>query len=292
MELLDADTQAKLNDLARFMRGRKTVLVTGAGMSTDSGIPDYRGKGNTGIPSVEYGQFVSDPVWQRWVWERNHRTWQTMLSLGPTAAHTAQRKLERAGLLTGIATQNVDGLDIKAGCKNVFEMHGSFRNVVCLDCGEVTDRAVLHKRLTAKNPHCLPDPNPAHVAVLAPADRQSALKSKFRTVGCARCGGLLKPDVVFFGQMLPQETMSRAMRAGAEADVVLAVGTSFAVGTPLYVVRQALGNAAVFALINLGPTACDGSADLRIDAGASPCMTYLADLLCQTPAEREEEDRK
>jgi len=279
LDNLDEMTRQQLETLAGWMRGKKTVLVTGAGMSTDTGIPDYRGKGNTEIPSVEYDQFVSDPVWQRWVWARNHQTWQTMLSLDPAPAHLAQARLERAGLLTGIATQNVDGLDLKAGCEEVYEMHGSFGRVECVDCGEITDRQALHERLTEANPDYPLDLDPAHVAILAVADRKAAEACTFKTVPCERCGGLLKPAVVFFGQLLPAEVMSRAYAAAAKADVVVVVGSSLVVGTATYVMQAGLAKGAPLAIINRGRTMYDRAADLRIEGGASPCLTALADLL-------------
>lgn len=279
METLDKHTESQLETLAELMRGRKTVMVTGAGMSTDTGIPDYRGKGNTAIPSVEYDQFVSDPVWQRWVWARNHQTWQTMLQLEPAPAHFAQARLEKAGLLSGIATQNVDGLDIKAGCENVFEMHGTFLQVECVDCGAVTDRQSLHERLTRENPNYPLDLDPAHVAILAVADRKAALACDFKTVACESCGGLLKPAVVFFGQLLPADTMSRASAAAAQADVVLVVGSSLVVGTASYVIHAGLAHGAPLVIINRGRTQYDHLADLRLEGGASECLTRLADLL-------------
>lgn len=279
MEPLDEHTESQIETLAEWMRGRKTVLVTGAGMSTDTGIPDYRGQGNTAIPSVEYDQFVSDPVWQRWVWARNHQTWQTMLQLQPAPAHLAQARLEKAGLLTGIATQNVDGLDLKAGCEKVFEMHGTFVKVECVDCGAVTDRAPLHERLTAANPDYPLDLDPAHVAILAQADRRAAEACDFQIVPCETCGGLLKPAVVFFGQLLPEKTMSRARAAAAAADVVLVVGSSLVVGTATYVMQAGLTHGAPLVIINRGRTQYDRMADLRIEGGASECLTRLADFL-------------
>ncbi len=279
MEPLDTTTEKQLQTLAEWMQNKKTIMVTGAGMSTDTGIPDYRGKGNTEIPSVEYDQFVSDPVWQRWVWARNHQTWQTMLRLKPAPAHEAEARLERAGLLTGIATQNVDGLDLKAGCQNVFEMHGTFLKVECVNCGQVTDRQPLHERLTKANPDYPLDLDPAHVAILAVADRKAAEACDFKTVPCENCGGLLKPAVVFFGQMLPPDVMAQAHAAAAKADVVLVVGSSLVVGTAAYVMQAGLAQGAPLAIINRGRTQYDRVADLRIEAGASETLTRLAELL-------------
>lgn len=279
MQSLETETKAQLETLAQWMEGRKTVLVTGAGMSTDTGIPDYRGKGNTEIPSVEYDQFVTDPVWQRWVWARNHQTWKTMLRLEPAPAHFAESRLETAGLLSAIATQNVDGLDLKAGCREVYELHGSFTKVECVDCGRVSSRAELDERLTQANPDYPLDLDPAHVAILAVADREAAEACDFNTVPCEACGGLLKPAVVFFGQMLPAEVMSRAYAAAARSDVVLVVGSSLAVGTASYVMQAGMGNGARLVIINRGPTFYDSRADLRIEGGASETLTYLSQLL-------------
>lgn len=279
MEPLDTTTEKQLQTLAEWMQNKKTIMVTGAGMSTDTGIPDYRGKGNTEIPSVEYDQFVSDPVWQRWVWARNHQTWQTMLRLKPAPAHEAEARLERAGLLTGIATQNVDGLDLKAGCQNVFEMHGTFLKVECVICGQVTDRQPLHERLTKANPDYPLDLDPAHVAILAVADRKAAEACDFKTVPCENCGGPLKPAVVFFGQILPPDVMSQARAASAKADLVLVVGSSLVVGTAAYAMQAGLAKGAPLVIINRGRTMYDRSADLRIEAGASETLTRLADLL-------------
>ena len=279
MQSLETETKAQLETLAQWMEGRKTVLVTGAGMSTDTGIPDYRGKGNTEIPSVEYDQFVTDPVWQRWVWARNHQTWKTMLRLEPAPAHFAESRLEAAGLLSAIATQNVDGLDLKAGCREVYELHGSFTKVECVDCGRVSSRAELDERLTQANPDYPLDLDPSHVAILAVADREAAEACDFNTVPCGACGGLLKPAVVFFGQMLPAEVMSRAYAAAARSDVVLVVGSSLAVGTASYVMQAGMGNGARLVIINRGPTFYDSRADLRIEGGASETLTYLSQLV-------------
>lgn len=266
---------------AQLMDGKKTIVVAGAGMSTDSGIPDYRGKGSTDIPTVDYDQFMSDPVWQRWVWYRNQQTWRTVDGLEPTDGHKAVAAMEKAGLINCIATQNVDGLDETAGCRNIQLLHGTFRTVTCTRCGEVFSREVIDKQLRKLNPDMEYDNDPAHVAILATADRAAAEKCEFVTAPCPTCGGIIKPSVVFFGEMLPGEAMEQSFDAARKADVALVVGTSLAVMTGLYVAREAWATGSKVIIINRGPTAADSIADIRIEGGASEALTAIADELLQ-----------
>ncbi|MDP9833283.1 MULTISPECIES: Sir2 family NAD-dependent protein deacetylase [Trueperella] len=262
--------------LAQVMRGKRTLAITGAGVSTDSGLPDYRGQGTTEKPSIDYDMFTADPVWQRWVWQRNHETWRQFQALQPSGAHTALARLETAGLI-GIATQNIDGLHTKAGSKRVWELHGSFDRVRCLDCGARFPRADYAADLEALNPNWPQyDRDPA---VLATADRPEAEASTFKVAPCPVCGGLVKPDVVFFGESLPA-SMGDAMEAARECEVALVAGSSLVVSTGMWIVRQAYAAGATLAIINYGPTAADTVADIRIDCGVSPTLTALADALC------------
>ncbi len=262
--------------LAQVMRGKHTLAITGAGVSTDSGLPDYRGQGTTEKPSIDYDMFTADPVWQRWVWQRNHETWRQFQALQPSGAHTALARLETAGLI-GIATQNIDGLHTKAGSKRVWELHGSFDRVRCLDCGARFPRADYAADLEALNPNWPQyDRDPA---VLATADRPEAEASTFKVAPCPVCGGLVKPDVVFFGESLPA-SMGDAMEAARECEVALVAGSSLVVSTGMWIVRQAYAAGATLAIINYGPTAADTVADIRIDCGVSPTLTALADALC------------
>lgn len=263
--------------LAELMRGKRTLAITGAGVSTDSGLPDYRGQGTTEKPSIEYDMFVADPVWQRWVWQRNHETWRVLESLEPSGGHTALARLEQAGLVSGVATQNIDGLHTKAGSRNVWELHGSFARVRCLDCGRTIPREEYASDLDELNP-AWPQYN-RDPAVLATADRKAAEASNFRVAPCSVCGGLMKPAVVFFGEGLPADDMDAAMRAASDADVALVVGSSLVVNTGMWITRQAWAADSPLAIINYGPTAADGICDLRIDAGASETLEELAELL-------------
>ncbi|WP_147680885.1 Sir2 family NAD-dependent protein deacetylase [Actinomyces ruminicola] len=260
------------------MSGRRTLAVTGAGISTDSGIPDYRGLGTTPVEPVDFQRFVTDPVWYRWVWARNHATWRLLDPLEPTPGHLALARLEEAGLLTGVATQNVDRLHSRAGQHTVWELHGAYDRVVCLSCGRLTSRAELDVRLSALNPGYPRESDPARVAITPEADRAAAEACDFTPARCERCGGLLKPDIVFFGEGLPA-AMDEAMRAADRCDVVLVAGSSLAVLTGLWIVRQALAGGAELVVINRGPTAVDELATVRVEDGTSEFLTPLADRL-------------
>ena len=265
--------------LAAMMAGKKTIAITGAGLSTDSGLPDYRGKGSTEQPSVYFDDFASDPVWRRWVWQRNQETWRAVDALVPTAGHCALARLEKAGLVFGVATQNVDNLHQKAGARRVAELHGSFTRVTCISCGTEFPRERIDTDLRRLNPNLTEDPDPRHAAILAGADREAAQASTFVVPPCPRCGGILKPAVVFFGESLPGQAMQDSLDMAREADVALVIGTSLVVMTGMFVVREALATGSTLAIINRGRTQADPLADLRIEGGASEVLQRTAELL-------------
>lgn len=279
--MAERDFEAQLDELASLMKGKKTVVIAGAGLSTDAGIPDYRGTGSGDRPSVEFDDFVADPVWQRWVWMRNQQTWRTMETLSPTPGHQALAQLEKAGLVSAVATQNVDGLDARAGIQNLYELHGSFNRVRCLKCGQYFSRDVVDKELRRLNPDLKPDLDPKHVAILAEADRAAAEADAkdFVLAPCTICGGLLKPDVIFFGEQLPMDAMENSFAAAAAADVVLTVGSSLMVMTGMMVLREGAMRGAKVAIINRGRCQGDPFADVRIEGGASEALTGLAERL-------------
>ncbi|WP_124040323.1 SIR2 family NAD-dependent protein deacylase [Neoactinobaculum massilliense] len=276
---MDNEVSAEARSLATLMAGKKTVVISGAGLSTGSGLPDYRGTGTTQEPSVEYDDFARDPVWQRWVWQRNQETWHAVDALSPNPGHLAIARMEKAELLTGIATQNVDNLHQKAGSEKVAELHGSVARVDCTQCGAHFDRREVDGWLEKLNPNLPEDPDPQHVAILANRDRKAAEHSTFKVAPCPRCGGLIKPSVVFFGESLPQTAMRSAFQWADAADVALVVGSSLYVSTGMWVFAEALEHGATGVILNMGPTQGDRYADLRINADASEVLSQVADLL-------------
>ncbi|MDO5049160.1 MAG: Sir2 family NAD-dependent protein deacetylase [Actinomycetaceae bacterium] len=276
---LSEDEKAKVDELADLMRGKVTTIVAGAGMSTDAGIPDYRGSGSSGNPTVDFDLFMSHPKWQRWVWQRNQETWRTVAGLTPTAGHLAVAALQRAGLVNGIATQNVDGLDERAGIQRPALLHGTFDLVDCTTCGAQYSREEVDGWMRRLNPDLKDDPDPKNVAILAQVDEDGANSSTFEPAPCPRCGGVLKPNVVFFGEQLPMQEMDLAFAYADAADVILVVGSSLMVATGLWVVHQGLQHGAKLAVINRGPTQVDYNADVRIEGGSSEILMALAERL-------------
>ena len=270
-----ADALGRALDL---LAGRPLVALTGAGLSTDSGIPDYRGPGSPRRTPMTYGEFVSGPAAQRRYWARSHVGWARMARAEPNAGHRAVAALEEAGVLRGVITQNVDGLHRAAGSRAVIDLHGRIADVVCLSCRRIGPRAALQERLTALNPGFVEAAGPA---VEAAPDGDAMLESVagFRLAACPACGGVLKPDVVFFGENVPRERVARAYAlvdglADAEGALLVA-GSSLTVMSGLRFVRRAHQLGVPVVIVNRGTTRGDDLADVRVDAGCSEALTSL-----------------
>lgn len=260
-------------DAARVLAGRRLVVLTGAGLSTDSGIPDYRGPDSPPRSPMTYDQFVSGPVAQQRYWARSHLGWQRMGTAVPNEGHRAVAALESAGLLTTLVTQNVDGLHERAGNRDVVDLHGRIDDVVCLNCRRITSRQVLHERLTAANPGFGVD---AAVHVAPDGDVEFDDTAGFRIVPCATCGGVLKPDVVFFGETVPADRVARCYDAVDRAEAMIAAGTSLTVMSGLRFVRHAAKRGIPVVLVNRGVTRGDPLAVLRVHDGCSVVLPELA----------------
>lgn len=270
--------------IADTMRGRRTLVVTGAGVSTAAGVPDYRSTGAPERRSIEYEDFVLHEIWYRYLWWRNEMSWTLLEHVSPTAGHRALARLEEAGLVIGIATQNVDRLHTHAGSRRVAELHGTFDAVVCLHCGARFTRAHMSEMIHAINPGLeFPAPPLANLEILAAKDEDAARRNPIHVPPCPRCDGMLKPDVVFFGEPLPKAPVRAASAMAGSCDVVLTVGTSLAVSTGMWVVMQAMENGAQLAVANRGPTEADRLADLIVDAEADDLLVALADSLLEDP---------
>ncbi len=269
------------DDLARavdLLAGRKVVALTGAGISTDSGIPDYRGPGSPARTPMTYDVFCSGEAAQRRYWSRAFVGWRHMGRAQPNDGHRAMAVLERAGAVHALITQNVDGLHAAAGHQRLIDLHGRISEVVCLDCRDVSSRARLQDRLAALNPsHARADT--ADVEIAPDGDALVDDTERFALGGCAACGGRLKPHVVFFGENVPRERVARAIALVDEAEVLLVVGSSLTVMSGFRFVRQAARAGTPVVIVNRGPTRGDDLADLRVDAGCSETLAGLAGSL-------------
>ena len=252
------------------------LVVSGAGISTGSGIPDYRG------PSGEHREdrpmtidrFLSSPREQQAYWARSHVGWERFRLARPNAAHRAVTELQQSGVLVGVVTQNVDGLHSAAGTDDVQEIHGRLAEVICLDCGAISSRDTLAARLSADNPGFLERVSADVTAVRPDGDILIAATDvdRFRIVACDTCGGRLKPGVVMFGEHIPREGYAYARGLLDDARSLIVLGSSLAVGSGFRFVLDAARRALPIAIVTRGTSRGDRHATLRID-------TDLCDVL-------------
>lgn len=249
-------------------------------MSTDSGIPDYRGPDSPPSNPMTIRQFTSDPAFRQRYWARNHVGWRHMDDTLPNAGHRALATLEHAGVVSGLITQNVDLLHSKAGSRNVVDLHGTYAEVICLDCSHTMTRAALAELLEAANPGFAERAEAVGGIAVAPdADAVVGDTSSFRVVECPHCGGMLKPNIVYFGESVPKDRVAEAFGMVDDADVLLVAGSSLTVFSGLRFVRHAVACGMPVAIVNRGVTRGDGLATVKIDAGCSPMLALLADEL-------------
>jgi len=259
----------RIEGFAELLAGGGSFILTGAGISTGSGIPDYRG------PDGRYrddrpmtiDRFLASDDDQRAYWARSHIGWERFRHAAPNAAHRAVTELQRAGLTAGVVTQNVDGLHVAAGATDVIEIHGRLDEVVCLDCGDLTGRDVLAQRLEEHNPGFRDEVSADETAVRPDGDilLHAHDVARFVFVGCATCGGRLKPGVVMFGEQVPRDRYARARGLVDEARSLVVLGSSLSVGSGYRIVLDAAARGIPIAVVNRGHSRGDAHATIRID---------------------------
>jgi len=255
-------------------------VLTGAGMSTDSGIPDYRGPDSPPSNPMTIRQFTSDQVFRQRYWARNHVGWRHMDETLPNAGHRALAELEHAGVVSGLITQNVDLLHTKAGSRTVINLHGTYAQVICLDCGHTMPRAALAELLDAANPGFVERAEAVGGIAVAPdADAVVGDTTSFRIIDCQACGGVLKPDIVYFGENVPKDRVDEAYSLIDGADALLVAGSSLTVYSGYRFVRHAAALDIPIAIINRGRTRGDDLATVKVDTGCSEMLALLADEL-------------
>ncbi len=264
--------------VADLLRGRTWVALTGAGMSTDSGIPDYRGPTSIRATPMQFSEFVGSAEAQRRYWARSYLGWRRIGRAQPNPGHRALVGLEAAGLC-GVITQNVDGLHAAAGTSTVINLHGDIATVICLDCGRTAPRRQVQARLARLNPG-LEDPPVLEHAELRP-DGDAVVRDwhDFALASCEECGGRLKPDVVFFGESVPKPRVEAAYALVDSAEVLVVLGSSLTVMSGLRFVRHNAKRSRLNVIINRGPTRGDDLATIKVDAGCSETLAELEDAL-------------
>lgn len=278
--------QGSFSILVDLVTGGGVVLLSGAGLSTESGIPDYRGP--TGLARraepMTYQAFTGSAAARQRYWARSHAGWRHIARAAPNAGHRAVAELEQRGLVAGIITQNVDGLHQAAGGRQVIELHGTLDRVICLGCGQRTARQELDERLRAANPGWAAEVaaiNPDGDAVLA-----DTATERFRVVDCRHCGGVLKPDVVFFGENVPRSRVDDCCALVERAGALAVLGSSLTVMSGYRFVRQAAKLSIPVVIVNQGQTRGDAQAIATVDAPLGPTLTALVQQIGAVAAER------
>ncbi|WP_460708708.1 Sir2 family NAD-dependent protein deacetylase [Myceligenerans halotolerans] len=266
-----------VDDAIRVLTGTRFVALTGAGISTDSGIPDYRGPDSPPRNPMTYQQFIGDEAFRRHYWARNHVGWRHMHRTAPNAGHRALVRLEERGLLAGTITQNVDLLHQEAGARSVIDLHGRYDRVICLSCSQVVSRARLAERLDALNPGFTESVDAVGDIEIAPdADAVISATSHFRPAPCDSCGGVLKPEIVYFGENVPHARVEAAYAMVDDADALLIAGSSLTVMSGLRFAKRAARDGKPVVIVNRGTTRGDAYATVKVDGGTSVVLPTLA----------------
>jgi NAD-dependent SIR2 family protein deacetylase len=265
---LDAATAA--------LHGRRFAVLTGAGMSTDSGIPDYRGEGAPVRSPMTFQQFIGDLRYRKRYWAGSHLGWKTFDSAEPNAGHTALVELETAGLVSGVITQNVDGLHLRAGSQRVVDLHGAMNKVTCLTCGQSYARTGIADRISADNPWL---DAPGAVELSPDGDVMVTNVDDFVIPDCSVCDGILKPDVVFFGEYVPRHKFDEASAIVQSVEALVVAGSSLIVNSGVRLLERASRRRLPIVIINRGSTKGDSRATVKIDAGTSETLSSLVERL-------------
>ncbi len=268
-----------LEPVAEALSTGGVLVLSGAGISTESGIPDYRSEGGSlsRHTPMTYQDFTAGPHARRRYWARSHLGWRTFGRARPNAGHRAVAGFARHGLLTGVITQNVDGLHQAAGSQGVVELHGSLARVVCLSCGVLSPRGELARRLEEANAGF--EPAAAAINPDGDADLTDDQAKDFCVLPCTVCGGVLKPDVVFFGETVPPQRVEHCRTLVREATSLLVLGSSLTVMSGLRFVRQAARADKPVLIVNRDPTRGDRHATTRVALPLGTALTTLADQL-------------
>ena len=264
-----------LEQAAELLSGRVAVL-TGAGISTDSGIPDYRGEGAPQRRPMTVQQFLAGESFRQRYWAGSYLGWERFVAAAPNAGHVALADLEADGRVLGVVTQNVDGLHGRAGSRHVVELHGSVDRVVCLRCGQLYARSAIAERIETANPWFVTGET---VTLNPDGDADVGDVSGFAVPDCTVCGGVLKPEVVFFGEFVPKERFTEAAALVRRADALLVAGSSLVVNSGIRLLEQARRRHVPIVVVNRGATKGDRVAALKIEAGTTETLTALRDRL-------------
>jgi NAD-dependent SIR2 family protein deacetylase len=275
--MTDEELDARIEKAADLLRGRKVALLTGAGISTDSGIPAYRGEGaRTRSDPMTIQKYLGDEAARRRYWVGGHLGWRAFAQAEPNAGHIALAEMESGGVVSGVITQNVDGLHLRAGSSHVIEVHGSMRRVLCLHCGQVFDRRDIARQIEERNPWITV---PENVLLAPDGDVLPESTDGFVVPVCTVCEGMLKPDVVFFGEYVPQDRFKAAESLLRASSALIVAGSSLVVNSGVRLVERARRRGIPLIIVNHEPTRADTWADLTLASGTSVVLPAIQELL-------------
>lgn len=262
-----------LDSLVGIVAGKRVAVLTGAGVSTDSGIPDYRGAGHSRRTPMNIASFLASETSRQRYWAGAHIGWRTFSAAEPNGGHIALAAMEQAGIIEGVISQNVDGLHRRAGSSHVVDLHGSLDRVVCLDCGQIFDRSGVERKLEQENPWLA---EPESVTLAPDGDVEVRDFERIVVPLCTVCAGMLKPDVVFFGEFVPPKVFNAAASLVKRADVLLIAGSSLVVNSGIRLLEQARRRRLPIVIVNRGETKGDSRASLKLSAGTTDVLAQLA----------------
>lgn len=273
-----ATTDATIESAIDILADRSVAVLTGAGISTDSGIPDYRGEGAPRRTPMSFSQFLGDEHSRKRYWAGSHLGYARFRAAQPNAGHFALSRMELGGVIPGVITQNVDGLHLRAGSRRVVPLHGTMDRVLCLRCGQMFAREDIAAQIDELNPWMT---EPDAVTIAPDGDAEVSDVDAFVIPSCSVCGGRLKPDVVFFGEFVPPLRFEAARELVENADALLVAGSSLAVNSGIRLLEQARRRRLPIVVVNRGETKGDARATLKLDAGTSETLVALADALAR-----------
>ena len=269
-----------LSEAARFgidyareqLAGKSILVLTGAGVSTESGIPDYRGEGKTERHPMTFDVFMGSEQARARYWARSYVGWSVIAKAKPNGSHFALAQAESLGRISHIITQNVDSLHQQAGSKKVTELHGRLDKVICMSCRGLLDRSKMDLLIEQLNPGIQKD---VSVEFTPDGDAEVEASANFTTPTCPSCSGILKPDVVFFGESVPTERVVSTMEELARVDALLVAGSSLTVNSGMRFARAASKAGKPIVIVNVGPTKADDIAVAKIEAPTSIALEEL-----------------
>ncbi len=262
-----------VEDAASVLDGRRMCVLTGAGISTDSGIPDYRGEGAPKNHPMSFKEFTTSAERQRRYWIGAHLGWQRFHRAAPNEGHLAVAQLEVDGRASGVITQNVDGLHHDAGSRRVVDLHGRLDRVRCLECGQSYARSAVERQIAAENPGFVEAVTEDSIRPDGDVDVPHGID--FAPPRCDLCRGVLKPEVVFFGEFVPGSVFAHARALLEQSDALVVAGSSLVVNTGMRLVSLAKKRRMPIVIINRGPTRADQVATIRIEGGTSQSLRAL-----------------